>query len=268
MPVFESTVDDELGFWASVPTPKTVSFGVENVSAPVGELLYRVNLPADATDSEQVFNSNTAAMQRIEAALSEVPARLDGLVTRTHANLERQSDGLSFDVLAGSDENELEGELLLQLADVDMGASGKKAAGAVSYGIGETVSEAWGEAKNRFDALISQIDRDVLHFAWVETAQANELIARTSVDWSGDAQTVWQAGCSDVQLGLHQRNLRFVTQTRALRMRLFVTVASGAARVASLMATPGGAVLALPAVYQYVSKILAQARELQGIQSI
>jgi hypothetical protein len=155
----------------------------------------------------------------------------------------------------------------MQLADIERSTSERGSDGEVSFGIGETINDAWGASRKQFDALITQIDRDVLHLAWVETTIAGQLLARTSVDWSGDAQTVWRDGASNEQLVLHQRNLRFVTQTRGMRFRLFITVTSGAARVATLMVTPGGAVLALPAIYQYVIKILAQAKELQSIQA-
>ena len=264
MPVFESTVEDVLGLWEEIPAATAVSFGLDEPSPNPEELLYRVNLPADADNLFQKFESNEAALARIDSALTGVPARLDSLVERARST--EQVYQVSFGEIFGNPEDELERELLMQLANVELKASGKSAADLVSFGLGESVNEAWSEAKKRFDALIDQIDRDVLHFARVETAITNQLIARTSINWSGDAQTIWQAESSDDQLRLHQRNLRFVTQTRALRMRLFVTVASGSARVAVLLATPGGAVLALPAVYQYVTRILAQARELQTIQ--
>lgn len=267
MPVFETTVDDALGLWMTAPQAQTVSFGVGDDSGSPSEQLYRVNLPAGAVDAERVFGSTEAAFARIETALTEVPDRLDGLVQRTRENLQKQSSALSFDVLAESQETGPDALLLAQLADVERGASGLAADGQVSFGLGGTISDAWGASKKQFGALITQIDRDLLHFAWVETTIGSQLIARTSVEWSGDAKTVWNDGSKVAQLVLHERNLRFVTQTRGLRFRLFVTVTSGAAKVAGLLATPGGALLALPAVYVYVTKILAQARELQSIQT-
>jgi len=267
MPVFETSVDDALGLWTTTPQPQSVSFGLESVSALPDGPLYRVNLPAGPADSAQVFSSSEAAFARMDAALAGVPARLDGLVVKTGENLQKQASAVSFDISTAGQEPGPEDELLLMLADVERNATGL-GGGDVSFGLGETASAAWGAASAQFEALIAQIDRDVLHFAWVETTISNRLIARTSVDWSGDAQTVWDAGVNNEQLAQHQRTLRMVTQSRGMRLRLFVTVTSGAVRVASLMATPGGALLALPAVYQYVSTILAQAKELQSIQTL
>jgi hypothetical protein len=267
MPVFETSIDDVLGLWQKENHAEVVSFGVDPDSEPLSGPTYRVNLPADQAEAEHIFDGSDAAFERIETALREVPSRLDGLVERTRENQPKPGTSVSFDVLDKNQEAGPEADLLAQIADVERSASEKGAAGDVSFGISETVSENWNAARRQFESLISQIDRDVLHFAWVETTISGQLIARTSVDWSGDAQTAWINGSTNEQLGLHQRNLRFATQTRGMRLRLFVTVASGAARLASLMATPGGAVLALPAVYQYVTIILAQARELQSVQN-
>ena len=49
-----------------------------------------------------------------------------------------------------------------------------------------------------------------------------------------------------------------------MKLRLFVTVAGGAAKVTTLMAA-GTPVLALPAVYQYVMSIVQQVRQLQSV---
>jgi hypothetical protein len=268
MSVFESTVDDALGLWSNTPQSEAVAFGMGDESGPASDLVYRVNLPGRLADSDLVFESAEAAFARMDAALAEVPGRLDGLVERTRESLQKQASGPSFAVPSESRETGLEEDLLFQLADVERGAAPVRVVdGEISFGIGETFNAVWDASKKQFEALMTRIDQDVLHFAWVETTISGQLIARTSVDWSGDAQTVWVGGSGKDQSALHQRNLRFVTQTRGMRLRLFVTVASGAARVASLMLTPGGAVLALPAVYQYVTKILAQARELQSIQT-
>jgi hypothetical protein len=265
MPVFESSADDPLGLWNPTLSTEALSFGLGDESNPSTGPVYRVNLPASAAESARIMDGTETAFAQIETALDQVPARLDGLVQRTRENIQRKSTTLSFDVSSEEQETGLEGDLLSQLADVDRTVLGVGKDGEVSFGLGETIGDVFSASKKQFDALITQIDRDVLHFAWVETIMAGQLIARTIVDWSGDAQTVWQDGCSDEQAILHQRNLWVVTKTRGLRFRLFITASSGAAKVASLMVTPGGAVLALPAVYQYVMKILAQTRELQSI---
>jgi len=262
MPIFEASANDPFGLWESAP--QTVSFGIGDAeldSPPPAGTVYRLNLPADFEASSAAFRSSEAAIETANAALQSVPSRLDDLTVRTQESRQKQASGVSFDVASLSPEPGPEGDLLASLADIDRGAAGE----SVSFGLTEDLSGAWRAAESQFEALIAQIDRDVLHFAWVETNISNQLIARTTVDWSGDAQTVWTESVNDQQIALHQRALYIATQTRNLRLRLFVTVTSGAAKMAVLMATPGGAVLALPAMYQYVIKILKQTKELQSM---
>ena len=84
--------------------------------------------------------------------------------------------------------------------------------------------------------------------------------------WSGKTTTLWAAEASGLEKALHQRALDLTSRTRHVKMRLFVTVTSGAAKVAVLTAA-GTPVLALPAVYQYVTKIVSLAKEYQSIQN-
>jgi hypothetical protein len=121
------------------------------------------------------------------------------------------------------------------------------------------------QARAQFRALLDQINHEILHYAWVETIRLGSVLARTSVDWSGDAETVWRDGISLQQTSLHIRSLRFATQSRALKIRMAMTITGGAARVAALLTNPAGAMLALPVVYRYVQQILTQTTELNAL---
>jgi hypothetical protein len=261
MPVFESSADDVLGLWMNIPFTGAVSFGLGEENATQDEQVYRAHLPASDSAAQEIFEFSQARLLRINEALNDVPQRLDQLVERSQKRRIESAQGLSFAATLSEQESDAESELLTLLAETD-----RDAAGGISFGIGDLTSQAWQSARAQFDALIAQIDRDVLHFAWVETDVAGQLIARTTIDWSGDTQTVFDAGISSNMAGLHENTLKTVTRTRQLRLRLFVTIASGSAKVAALLASPGGALLALPSVYQYVTQIAAQAGELQSIQ--
>lgn len=258
MPVFESSADDVLGLWVS--QPRDVSFGLADESLQPDVETYRVQLPADLDLAREILKTNHAALARVNASLDQVPDRLGGLVERSQQSRQAQSSAVSFDANPLVQEDALDAELLGQVAAVDQGAEA-----GVSFGISELAGEAWQTARSQVDAIMKQIDRDVLHFAWVETSIAGQLLARTTINWSGDLQTVWAEDVEPSQTSLHESTLIAAARTRHLRLRLFVTVASGSAKVASLMATPGGALLALPVVYQYVLKIVTQTRELQTI---
>jgi hypothetical protein len=245
------------------------------------EPVFRVNLPADGASAAQALAAREGYIRNLNAALENVPARLDGLVARTQERQKKAAaSGVSFDTLSLEElEPGPEGDLLALLGEAPTPLlsphfprssaenGGMKGGDELSFGLPETASAAWEQAKAGFDALIQQINRDALHFAWVETNVADALIARTTVGWTGDSQTAFAHGLDGAQVALHQRTLRIVTQTRSMRLRLFITIASGAAKVSVLIATPAGAVLALPAVYQYVMQIVAQVKQLKSIQS-
>ena len=266
--------EDPLGLWEptvspAVPAPWAVSFGIggdEASPAPV-EPVFRVKLPADDASASQALAAREQYILSLNAALANVPTRLDGLVARTQERQQKAAlGGVSFDTLS-LEESEAgpEADLLALLDDATV--EEKTAGGEVSFGLQETASAALEQAKAGFNALIEQINRDVLHFAWVETEIAGVLLARTTVGWTGDAQTAFAQVVNDPQVTLHARSLRLVTQTRGMHLRLLITIASGAAKVSALLATPAGTLLALPAVYQYVMQIVTQVKQLQSIQS-
>jgi hypothetical protein len=273
--VFETSgMDDPLGLWTSTTpaagtAPGAVSFAVggDEPEPQPAEPVFRVNLPADSASAAQAMDAREQYIRSLDAALNNVPARLDGLVARTQERQQKAAQGgVSFDVSSAEEtESGPESDLLALLDDAE--AEEKAQSGEVSFGLQETASVALEQAKAGFEALTEQIGREVLHFAWVETTVADALLARTTIGWTGDAQTAFAHGVNDSQVMLHNRNLRIVTQTRNIRLRLFITIATGAAKVSALLTTPTGAVLALPAVYQYVMQIIAQVKQLQSIQS-
>lgn len=271
MPIFEATGSiDPLGLWDT--TPQTVSFGMGDENTPEAAApVYRVNLPASMAASSSALAENLASFERMNAALDEVPSQLDGLVRRMQEKQQQAASGVSFAVADLVPETGPESELLSWLAISDSAAlSGAGPEGGpegISFGLIEQASGALGRAKEKFETLLEQVNHEVLHFAWVETKIAGQLIARTEVGWSGDSTTVWNDATSAERISLHRRTLEVVSQTRQLKLRLLLTITSGAAKVAALMAAPGGAVLALPAVYQYVIKILEHVKQLQSIQS-
>jgi hypothetical protein len=273
--IFETTgMEDPLKLWtpavsAAGSAPGTVSFsacpggaGGDRAVPEAADPVYRVNLPADGASASRALTDSEEYIISLNAALENVPSRLDGLVARTRERRHTcpggrcQGKAISFDVLSlEQPESGPEAGLLSLLAE----AEGKEA----SFGLQETASAALQQAKIGLDALTGQINRDAQHFAWVETHIAGALIARTIVGWTGAAQTACAQGLDGPQVALHSRALRIATQTRGLRLRLFVTIASGAAKVSALVATPAGAALALPAVYRYVMQIVTQVKQLE-----
>lgn len=266
MPIFEVIgSSDPLGLWDT--TPQAVSFSVGEENTPEATVpVYRVNFSDDIEASNNTLAENLASFERIEAALDQVPSQLDGLVRRVKEKQQKAAPGVSFALADIQEEPGLEGELLSMLAISDSAALGGTGPEGVTFGLIEAASGVLGQAKEKFEALLEQANREIVHFAWVEMKIAGQILARTEVGWRS-SNTFLHNAISAEQISLHKRTLGVVSRTRNIKLRLLLTVAGGAAKVAVLMVTPGGAVLAVPAVYDYVKKILDHVKDLDSIQS-
>jgi hypothetical protein len=231
-----------------------VSFGLEaEQEAPV----WRVNLPEQPGAAQQALQEASAQLAASAASLDRVPVRLERL-----ASAGLQSGGLSFDTASGLEPGSPEASAAQLLAEALALEQGKD----VSFGgVEAPASQAWEQARASFERFLSQLQREVLHLAWVETFIASQLLARSATGWSGDSQTIWREGADPEQMQLHRRSLELAIRSRLLRIRIFSTVSSGAAKLAVLFTTPAGALLALPAAWKFVDEILGQIKTYQTI---
>lgn len=255
-----SLPDDEaiglIGPWQVAPSAP-VSFAAGESVAQVDAPVWKVSLPADEAEAEQALAEAEAQIAAAEAALNEVPARFDAITSAQPRGEQVSFDVASFGVQADSPEAAMFA-LLEHAQALEQGRT-------VSFGVSDVASAAWEQAKAQFEAFVGQLQREVFHFAWVETNVDNQLLARTMVGWSGDSDTIWLEDASAEQRSAHRRALRVAVKSRALRLRMFVTVTGGAAKLSVLLTTPAGAVLALPAAWKYVTEILQQIKSYQTL---
>ncbi|PWH17337.1 MAG: hypothetical protein DDG60_02395 [Anaerolineae bacterium] len=267
MSIFQTigSLDDPLGLWTPMPQQEMVHFGLQQESSlPAVEApLFRVNLPENLQAAQQAFERSEANLDQVHTVLQAIPNRLDDLLHQIQARQTTQST-VSFAANSLTVEPGPESALLELLEDISNSQPISFSRGDEPETIQEPLSQAWRKAKTDFESFLEQLEQTVLHFAWVETALAGQVIARSAVDWSGDTITAWAETASAEQKHLHQRALERATRTRHLNLRLFLTVSSGAAKIATLTAT-GTPILALPAAYQYVITLLKQAREIKNI---
>jgi hypothetical protein len=266
MPILEVIgSSDPLGQWET--SPQTASFGVGEENSPeTMEPVYRVNLPDNVDVSHSVLAENLASFQSMKAALEQVPLQLNDLTRRVREKQSKAAAGVSFSLAALQAEPGPEGELLSLLAITDSVALSGTGPEGVSFGLLAEASEVLGHAKEKYESLLDQVNREILQFAWVEMRLADQLIARTKMGWSA-SHTIWTNVISAEHTVLHKRTLKVVSLTRNLKLRLLLTVAVGAVKVAPLMLTPGGTALAVPAVYGYVKSILDNVKQLRSARS-
>jgi hypothetical protein len=263
-----SGFEDPFGLWTVTPTAPlpdsaAVSFAAaeSDTSIPDDVTVWRINLPADNASADDALSQTQERLAQTQAKLDAVPEKLDTLLAGLTKPQESADGAVHFSVSEPDVESDSpEAELLALVYEADTAASMPGTNEAVSFGFTDSFGGKLGEAMAEFDALLEQVNRELLNFAWVETAIAGKLIARTSVKWGGDASTFWIEGIQSEQMTLHQRSLKTAIETRSMRLRMVALVTSGAIRVSAMLATPGGQLMALPIAYKYIRAILAQIK--------
>jgi hypothetical protein len=200
------------------------------------------DLPADPAQAEARLAREEAALDAARRALEEAAGRMDALAG---------SAGLPSFAAGPGGAPGPEAELLALLA----ATPGGQRAGAVSFAPGERFG-AWADAERELRELLDTLLRSIAHAAWVETRVGGELAAQSAVGWTGDTASALREGIDLARAALHGRALDLALRRRQIWMRAFAVAAEGAAKLAVLIAAPGGAVLALPAALKYVRALL------------
>jgi len=233
-----------LGLWITVPE---VSAGGLAFAAPpptpTAAARWRVNLSGDLSQAAAELGKAEARLERSQQELAVAAERLSGLVAA-------QRSEVAFDLYPGrTGFAQPEAELLTLLRMLQEGTS------AVDFGLGETIVVGWQQATEQLQAFVGRLLHSVSHYAWVETRLEGHLLGRTILGWTGAVDTIWQAGLSSAQAALHERAAALALASRETLIRTLVVVAQGAVTLSVLLATPGGAVLALPAAWKFIDRV-------------
>jgi hypothetical protein len=230
---------DIFGLWATVAAP--VAFGVGGVAEGP---LWRANLAPDQRAAQAQIGGGEALLASSDLALAEAAGRLEALAR-----------GQAAQSFGGTTLPQPEAELMEALNELGMG-------GATSFGLGERLAAGWEEAAQRFQGFAGQVRDSVATIARVETCRQgqDQPFGRTVVGWTGDTRTVWMAGVDLVQAELHHRTVTLALRSRATLLRTLAVAARGAITLSTLLATPGGALLALPAAWRFINQVMSEAR--------
>lgn len=243
--------DDELGVWQPLPpaaVPREPSSGLLEAmpaeASPPDAFVWQVAFSADQARNQRDLAD---AGQRLDAADAAIPwaaRRLHGFVRGQPIQ---------------ADQPEVELASWAALA---------RPAGPL---------EAWEDARPADDALLALPDfqataaqtsaffgklrESLRHLAVVRTTFDGLPAAHTVVTWTGDYRTAWQAGVTGPQAALHLQAVSVSMRTRDAWLRLGTTTVASAAQLAALFAA--NPLLALPAAYRFVRRIIAQLQALQ-----
>jgi hypothetical protein len=236
-------------YWQPAPQEGDISF--EAAVAPDRQVsLWSLDLPADPEQAAATLAQAEAQLQAAQALLDEAPARLEAFARRIQSGAETQ---FGLESTAGVPIGAAEAALLPWIDALEPGQ--------VSFG-GEGLTRSdVGAAITQLRQVVDRLLGQVLHLARVETRQQGTLIASSLVDWTGDMNTAWKPAISPEERILHQRSLALALKSRIALLRIIMTTAQGAAKIAALIAAPGGALLALPAAWKYVQQLLSAVSE-------
>jgi hypothetical protein len=229
-----------------------IAFSAAESGEPL-QAVWRMDLHGDAPAAEAEMANYFALAQASEAALDDLPARLESLLVIGIAG----AQGVAFAAEAGPADPEA--ALLSELSNIE------RASRQVSFAVGEDPLAGWREAYQAFQETANRLLRAIAYMAWVETRLDGRLLGRTRVSWTGDTETVYLAEVSPGHADLHRRSLEVAVVSRNILLRAFAATLTGAAKCSVLIATPGGALLAVPTVWKYIQQILSQLEQYQAL---
>ena len=115
-----------------------------------------------------------------------------------------------------------------------------------------------------FQAFLGRVRAFLSNYAVIETKSNGTLLARTCVGWSGDFTSWCREDLTDAQAIQHVYNMRVAVQRRRLLIQLLSIVIAAAADIGMRLGTPGGVLLALPAVWRFIRIVSDEYRRAQA----
>ena len=251
--VFPGVNEDPFGMWEVVPAASGVSFAAGEAARPE-EPLHRVKFAS--------VDEGRAQLQLKQNFLSEQEVLLQQAEQRL-AEIGRSGSGVSFATPIDQPPEFVQPEQNLE-------AALQRLTAPVSYGLfdrkKQEKQESDLEAASQWRQFLEQVREMIAHYARVETEIAGNPIGQTAVSWTGDFRTIWTPAVTVADMNLHRRNVAVTLQWRLGTMRFVGVVGAGAANVAIKLGVPGGQLLALPAVWNFVKDVLKEWRQLQAIK--
>ena len=129
-----------------------------------------------------------------------------------------------------------------------------------------TLPQDWQQSAQEALDFFARVKQMLANYAYVESAAGGRMIGRTTVSWLGDFDTLWSAGLTADQAGLHRGSLELALQSRQAWVKMAMLVMQGAALLGLLTSTSNP--LMIPAVYKFIKQVLAQYREIRRLQTI
>jgi hypothetical protein len=232
-----------------------MAFSVSGESTP-DVPIWQADLPADPAAAAEVIAGIRQGLEQTQEALAAAEPRIEALV-------QQQGRPISFSTTTADESLALpEQELLGLLQEAQFGSQ------RISFSTEADSQGSWEDTVEKFQQFTAQVQKTLTHYAWVETRVAGRLLARTSVNWLGDMETNWQDQLDTAQMAIHRSTLQNALSGRILMLRTLIVITASAGKLSVLLTTPGGALLALPAAWKFISQIRAELERHQQIMEV
>ncbi len=238
--------------WQVAPLEAGDELSFEAASGDTPASVWSLDLPADPEAADVQLSLIEAQLQAAQSALESAPGQLQSFVQRVESSQVAEYGFESY-TSGAAELTPAESALLSWLEASQPGELSFEAAPGREL---ERTS-----ALNEFQAAVSTLMSQILLLAKVETRLGEQLIAHSLVSWKGDTDTSWGQALLAEQRSLHLRSLALAVRSRLVLLKMFVTAAQGAAKIAALVAAPGGALLALPAAWKYLNALISLTAE-------
>ncbi len=250
MPSQEFSLPGILAAWETGPAGKQagLSFGLDEAAEDLP--VWRTSLPADPAAADAMLDRAERQLEATQAALEAVSRRVEALAAGSAAG------AASFGVERLPD---AEAELLDLLTPAAAGQTG------LSFGLTDISLGGFQQAQEFFASSLQRLSGAITRLALVETSAGGALVGRTVIDWSGDLETAWQPPLLPERQRQHERSLQNALTARTLLMRMLFTSAQSAAKIAAALAVPGGPIMALPAVWKFMTRIMHDMEQLSEL---
>ena len=103
--------------------------------------------------------------------------------------------------------------------------------------------------------------------ALVETSLDGRVIGRSALSLGGEVRTVVEPGAPADHARRHADAVGLTVATRAVVVRVAAVVFVGVAAVAARLVLPGGPIVALPAVWRFANRLVAEASSASAVPS-
>lgn len=240
MPItFQLGGGDALGLWSVSPSQEIESFGLSDAPA---ENIWRVDLPDDDAEADQILSDAQTGVDLTNAALDEAQERMAAFNPRPSGTIE------SFGIGTASD------------SDAELRAMLYGQSEIASFGSVEDANDALKRAAEQFEDFAAWVRDAIGISSRLETRIGGRLVAVTRLSITGNLRTTWISTRPN-DTAQHERAVKLMLASRAAMLRTLTVTIGGAVGLAGLIAQPTGLIRAVPAALKFIETVREEFRK-------